>query len=426
MGTNASSCFRREGSRECCDLNTSFLGEDAFIRDNFYDCEEGDSSHDSLFKQPNQVALKLRKASVVKDYVTFTARKKLSTCSGRTKDSSPLAHRSSILAERLRVLRVEGVKASEWLNATLPEWTAKEFPELGDGPYWSKGFGNGLMVRNGPNYTKLRSKVASSSTMYEALSIDALKTDKKLESVIGNIIREDELPFLRSSEISIPDHGGGKALEWTPDCPLPRLLCINLMLPYETGVNPFGKDHGCSVIGFFQIKPETLHALQHPESAPPCVKLFQKFYEGPAGKPGGPLTDPDRCLERRVKSIPKKKDLQSGLFKAVAKCENPEDVNIPKSLTEYNGKPCLITKSGYIVKDPNGVWLEIGVDVRRFNLLARKCLSSFRNWLTQAKIHYGFWIQAIEDECMPEGLVCDLYCHHFNMMEDPVPFKPGS
>lgn len=422
MGTSISVCYRREDSRECCDLNTSFLGEDAFIRDNFYDCEEGDSSHDNLFKQPNQVSLKLRKASVVGDYVRFTAKKNFAVCSSRTKDGSPPSHRSSVFAERLEMLRERGVQDSAWLNATLPMWPGKDFPELGDGPYWGKGDGTGLMVRNGPNYTRHRSKIASSWSMYEALSIDSLRCDRKIESVIGNIISEDELPCLRSNE-GIPDYGGGKELQWKRGCALPRLLCINLMLPYETGVNPFGKDHGCSVIGFFQIKPETLHALQHPESAPPCVKLFQEFYEGPAGKPGGSLNDPDRCLDRRVKSVPKKKDLQSGLFKAVAQCENPQDVNIPKSLTEYNGKPCLITKSGYIVKDPNGVWLEIGVDVRRFNVFARTCLSSFRKWLPHAKIHYGFWIQAIEDECMPEGLLCDLYCHHFNMMDDPVPLK---
>jgi hypothetical protein len=256
--------------------------------------------------------------------------------------------------------------------------------------------------------------------MYEALSLDALKFDGNLDKVIGNLIREEDLPYATTNE-GIGDFGGGRPLEWTPGCPLPRLLCINLMLPYETGLNPWSKDHGCSVIGFFQITPQTLHFLRYPDKAPPCVKLFREFYEGPAGKPNGPSNNPDRSLDRRLKAGIKK-DHHSGLFKAVAKCENPEEVNIPEAFHSYNGKPCLITKSGYIVKDPNGVWLEIGVDVRRFNVMARKCLSSFRSVLPQAKIHYGFWIQSVDDDEMPEGLLCDVHCAGFNMHSDPAPF----
>mmetsp|Transcript_31614 Transcript_31614/g.98356 ORF Transcript_31614/g.98356 Transcript_31614/m.98356 type:complete len:168 (-) Transcript_31614:158-661(-) len=137
---------------------------------------------------------------------------------------------------------------------------------------------------------------------------------------------------------------------------------------------------------------------------------------GPAqGSPG----DPSRSLFSRVTKN-KKKDQQAGLFKAIAHCVNPKDVHVPDMFHTYNGKPVLIAKCGYVVKDPAGEWIEIGVDIRGFNVLARKMLCSFRGVLPRTKIHYGFTIQGVEDEELPEGLLCDMYMHGINIMQDPV------
>jgi len=115
-----------------------------------------------------------------------------------------------------------------------------------------------------------------------------------------------------------------------------------------------------------------------------------------------------------------RKDLQAGLFKAIAHCVNPEDVSVPNKFREYNGKPCLITKCGYVVKDPAGEWMEICIDVRGFNIMARTMLSSFRKVLPRTKIHYCFLVQGVEDDDMPEGLICDMYVHGIDMIDHPV------
>lgn len=431
--------YRPKG-RECCDLNSSFFGEDAFYRDNFYDCSEGDASQDHLFKDrpvgfaarvKEQVRLKFRKGSHLASYAKFAAKNGIATCapsesSRKLNDGSPLTRNGTCLsmgtcASMRSCLSIdsEAVKGTQWLGS-MPEWTGSSFPESGDGPYWQKGTGMGLMVRDGPNYKQNKKKTPSSWSMYEALSLDALKYHKRLENVIGNLVPVSELPRLRL-ETARPDLSGGSPLEWSKGCPLPRLICLNLMLPYDSGISPWAKDDGCSVVGFFQIRAETLHHLRDLENAPPCVKLFKEFFEGPAGSPSDTGVNPDRSLEARLRKGTKK-DEQDGLLKAVAFCENPQDANIPETFTQYNGKPCLITKSGYIVKDPNNEWLEIGVDVRRFNLLARKCLGSFRSMLPKSKIHYGFWIQGTDDGDLPEGLICDVYCHGFNMHTDPHPY----
>merc|ERR1711972_885359 len=165
--------------------------------------------------------------------------------------------------------------------------------------------------------------------------------------------------------------------------------------------------------------PETIKALRN-DNPDPCIKLLQDFCMGPAGMPGGSANDPNRGLDARVANGVKK-DRQAGLFKAVACCMNPEAVHVPDMFHTYNGKPCLIAKCGYIVKDPlRGEWLEIGIDVRGFNILARKMLCSFRHLLPQTKIHYGFMIQGVEDDELPEGLLCDMFVHGINMMDDPV------
>jgi len=391
--------------RECCDLNTSFFGEDAFYREAFFDCEEGDNSKDHLFfkSAKEQVRLKVHKAYAMGRIASAAFKEKITR---RSPASSAMVRSASKSVERLG--------GKNWLGKTIQPHK-KGNVDPGNLPAWLKGNATGLEVRQGPNYKRNKSKAESGSSMYEAISLDAIKFQEgKIENIISRLI--EELPR-NADRVGGPDRSGGQPLRWERGCPLPRIICINLMLPNDTGINPFAKDTGCSVVGLFHIKPETLQAVN--SAKPPAwVKLFKDFCEGPAGAPGN-LEDPNRCLDKRQnKGV--KKDQQSGLLKAVAYCENPTDVNIPQSLHRYNGKPCLITKSGYIVKDPNGEWLEMGVDVRRFNILARKSLSSFKDRLPQARIHYGFWIQASEDDEMPERMLCDVHCNHIDMVNDAV------
>lgn len=430
MGQTVSSlecCVRREDGGGCCDVNTSLFGEDAYYRDAFYDCDEGNRSHDRLFSVAREQArLKIRKGRVLAKYASFqvkqqasNASKELSVCIASSLKTNALCEEDRRLSWRDR--RIENVENPAWLGTTIPEWNGKEHPETGTGPYWCKGGrGTGLKVRCGPNYKKTGNKVECSSSMYETLSCDAIRSSVRIENVIGGYVKELPSPPDNYGE---SDRGGGRALQWTPDCPLPRVICINMMLPYETGLNPFKKDPGCSFIGFFHIKPETIHALRTKDS-PPSIKLLQDFCSGPAGQPNSSSGDPNRSLFSRVQKR-KKKDQQAGLFKAIAQCLNPSDVHVPDMFHTYNGKPVLIAKCGYIVKDPLGEWLEIGVDVRGFNVLARKMLCSFRGVLPRTKIHYGFLVQGVEDDELPEGLLCDMFMHGINITDDPVWVEPA-
>jgi len=405
-------CVLRDKGRNCCDIQgSSLFGEDAFYRDAFYDCEEGDRSDDVLFARAREQArLKMRKASMLSNYYAWELKQKanmqpvtsaLKLC-GQPRDGS----------KDTDCVRISSHKSASvsWLGTTIPQ--VPGIPEVLDGPCWSLGHGEDFKVRGGPNYRKTGHKVDSDSigAMYTALSCDAIKDKSKIENIITSLLngRIPQSP----SPTDGGEFAGGGSLQWTKSCPLPRVICINMMMPYST----FGRDPGCSFVGFFHITAETIKAVQG-DNPPPHVKLFKDFWEGPGGAPGASADDPNRSLNARVKAG--KKDQQAGLFKAIAKCVNPQDVSVPEKCHVYNGKPCLITKCGYITKDPAGEWMEIGIDVRGFNILARKMLGSFRHLLPKTKIHYGFLIQGIEDDEMPEGLLCDMYVHGINMLDDP-------
>jgi len=431
MGVSSSvldTCLIRDRSRSCCDLDQgSLFGEDAFYRDAFYDCEEGNRSHDAHFaKAREQAWLKMRKGSMLANYATFELKRKASVAPvadalkvcGQPRDALKNAEdlARTMVRSPSKLRDSDDSRLPWWIGNTIEEWTSTELPDTGAGPYWSKGKGQDLKVRCGPNYRKTGTKTDSNGAMYHALSCDAIKDMGKVENIIGGIMK-GKLPK-QPSNCGESECAGGNALQWSKDCPLPRVICINMMLPFSAGLFGGRGDGGCSFVGLFHITPETIKAMKSP-SPPPAVRLFKDFWDGPAGHPASDQKDPDRCLIKRV-NTKVKKDQQAGLFKAIAHCVNPEDVNVPDMFHTYNGKPCLITKCGYVIKDPNHEWLEIGIDVRGFNILARKMLCSFRQCLPQTKIHYGFLVQGIEDEDMPEALLCDMYVHGINMLVDPV------
>lgn len=429
MGVAASKeCFARR-DRQCCDLNDSIFGEDAFYRDAardcFFDCNEGNPENDKTFSSMReQATLKMRKGSVFATYASFEIQRRTSRASLEFKQclAAPRPfddenEEPPTLTRRTTSTRVVPDGRSAWLGSTVPEWKQAEMPLTGDGPYWSKGNGLGLKMRSGPDYMRQGNKIESSKSLYEALSVDTIKASTKITSIVGSLVDPSALPEPPASHCE-SDRSGGGSPRWTAGCPLPRVICLHCMMPYESGIIPWKADPGCSFVVMLHIKPETIQALRS-DSLDPFVKLFKDFCDGPAGVPGGDVLDPNRSLAARMQDG-KKKDQQSGLFKIMAYCMNPHDVHVPDMFHTYNGKPCLITKCGYVVKDPAGEWMEIGFDVRGFNVLARKMLSSFRSMLPKTKIHYGCIIQGTEDDELPEGLLCDMSIFGCNMEEDPL------
>lgn len=400
MGQSASAmmpcCVRREGDPGLCSRPTSYIGDDAF----FFECDEGDSRHDALFRKPTS----LKKGAVLAHYAKWNCAKRSCAAPRQKMPTMPSRH-----------TRKDAI--SDWLGKTVPEWTGLGTPPKDSGPFWSRGTGTGLRVRAGPDFFKTGLKCETNGSLYECVSLDIVTATNKIEDIFSRNLAQ---PPIDTSSVSESDRSGGDRLQWRPGCPFPRILLVNVQLPSRAGPTLYGEhpkeDSGCSVVAVFRIRPETLQMLERLDEAPPHLHLCKSFLEGQCGDPGSDAKDAKRSLFSR-RNLSVKATKNSGLFKAVALGENPEEVNIPKWMEKYNGKPCLITKSGSIVRHPSGEWIEIGVDVRRFSTLARNMLVNFRSFLPKARVHVAFLIQGVANEELPEGLLADVHFHYTNLFE---------
>lgn len=304
-----------------------------------------------------------------------------------------------LLSELTSDVTLVASTSNSWLGCTLPMADGAADIQMGQ-PSWAKGNGLGFQLRCGPNYGRSPQKCPSDGSLYECVTVDMVTSDQKVDGVLERLV---SVPHSTSS--------------WSRGCPLPRFICVNTQLPYGPGSTMRSSGSGSNVISIFQIKDETLRALCEPEKQSAGFRNFLRFCQEPMGTPDA-VDDPARSLNSRRN--PKKRAMNdSGLFKAVAVAENWDAVGLPDSLRAFNGKPVLISKSGTIVKDPEGEWVEITVDLGQFALLARSSLWLFRELLPRAQLHIGFLIQGMEDDELPEGLIGDVRLHHVDMMAHP-------
>lgn len=280
---------------------------------------------------------------------------------------------------------------------TMRKWAFDQGRPPRTHAFWTPGDGLGLDMRVGPDHRRRRVKEASCGHLYECISVDVIRGDEKLDAILGHVM---DVP---------PHHSSGDgALGWSSGCPLPRVICVNVQLPYR-GMNPFGAhDAGCSIVSLFHITSETVHKIEEPiANQAPSLRLFRAFWEGEGGR-----------LDNRLRRD-QKATYTGGVFKAVALCSNLQECihGMPggESFESFNGKPALITKSGNLIKDPHGEWMEVSVDVRLFATTARVLLSSARDRVACASIHVGFLIQGISDDELPEGLIGDAVIHNVHI-----------
>mmetsp|Transcript_48044 Transcript_48044/g.112263 ORF Transcript_48044/g.112263 Transcript_48044/m.112263 type:complete len:427 (+) Transcript_48044:72-1352(+) len=397
----------------------SCCGSDAFYRDTFLEEATGEESISNFAWE--QAKLKSLKGLVFLDYTKFSAAQAASAFTRRLSGALP-EPAPSLLKDALSPLSEEEgspfsrtfsdwTRSSDWLGKTMREFKKDGLPP-NSGAHWKKGDGANLEVRCGTDYKNNRQHMKTPpGHLYATLTVDAIRSSVPLNSIIGSVVTS--LPPLSPKS------------DWSPSCPLPRVLCINVMLPHYNPKNPWAKEEGgCSYVGFFEVTNETVAQAGSP-SEPPCVRMFREFCQGPGGPPGCPLDHPDRTAYRR-RDPTKRKDMDPGLLRAAGWCLNQAELGVPEFLHQFNGKSFVIADSGYVVKDPKGEWLEVGFDVRKFPFLFVDVLYNFRDFIPGAKCHYGFTVQAVDDEDLPEGIICDVYMSGINIIDDPWEVDPPS
>lgn len=382
----------------------------------FESCDGEQEEYDAVF---DQARLKAKKGKIMCFY--FVPEGCL-TCwrgilalvrpgSGSTKTAEeptgPLGTETTSSVQEPFMSAALGDDVPDWLGSTLPKRALGEGQGLG----WSPGSGTGVEVRCLPRPRKHDALLSLKfGSMYECVSCDAITSDSPITDIMGRLVKIRHVPKMPS------------AIAWTDACPLPRVICMNVMLPY-TGKSD---DPGCSYVCLYHIRPEVLSMLQT-GNVEPSIAHFQKFCKGPAGEPSNARVETDvestRSLSYRRNPDVNPND-DCGLVKVIGFCENVNGMGLwmhqRTLLSQFNGKPVTITKSGYIVKqkpDTPGEWLEIGVDVKGpyFNSMLRHGLVNNREALQKAESHICLTIQATEDDQLPEGLVLDVLLHGISL-----------
>ncbi|CAK9090789.1 Hypothetical protein (Fragment) [Durusdinium trenchii] len=162
---------------------------------------------------------------------------------------------------------------------------------------------------------------------------------------------------------------------------LPKVIVIHFQLPFQPGpiYGSHPEDSGCSVLILFQLKEPVVES--------PAVLLLQRFVA-------------DAHPKREGFGV-------SGALKVVGLLENLDDLNIPSAVRpvvrRFNGKPVLIEKESRHYR--YGDALEITVDVRGFNPVARQLLYQLRGQLPKSIMQLGILVQGVEEFELPEGFL---------------------
>lgn len=210
-------------------------------------------------------------------------------------------------------------------------------------------------------YMKTRQKLRTDETFYSCVGVEVLQAPCRLYSCMQG------LGMQRFA------HGST----------LPKTLLVHFLLPFQPGPiygsHP-ADDPGCSVVIFFKLKEPVL--------ASPALGLLQRFLEAEHPKSEGFAI--------------------SGCLKVVGLLENLDELNIPAAarpmVRKFNGKPVLIEKESRHLHF-HGDILEITVDVRGFNPIARQLLCRLRGQLPKSVMQLGILVQGVEDIELPEGFL---------------------
>eukprot|EP00898_Chlorokybus_atmophyticus_P000934 jgi/Chlat1/1841/Chrsp14S08698 len=227
----------------------------------------------------------------------------------------------------------------------------------------------------GPKYFKDKKKQPSEQPVYQLLAADALKSPSKLYHITQHFELAQPSPMVARNPAGLPPY-----------------LVVNVQLPDYSPPLWAGEDaDGPSIqlVFFFALRAEF---VAKPTDA--TLKLLQRFVQDhqephTRGLFGGGV---DKFRER---------------LKLLARIANPPEVEMSaaerKLVTSYNGKPVL-TRPQHTFHQGD-TYLEVDLDVHRFNYLARRGLETFKTRFEQMVLDIGFVLQGNAHDELPEQLL---------------------
>ena len=122
------------------------------------------------------------------------------------------------------------------------------------------------------------------------------------------------------------------------------------------------------IILYFKLTPEALNELKNISKASPAIRLFQSWCK--------------HSLD----------DMKwRGRFKLICKCLNLDDFGIPAAISQYNGKPILIRKTGTVTR--NSEYIQMRIDIFKFDIFAKKSINLLISRMKDMLLEVGFVIE---------------------------------
>jgi len=244
---------------------------------------------------------------------------------------------------------------------------------------WSDGDAAQFRVRS-LLYMKTKKKENSLPAFYEQIGMDLFQNtfdeSTKIEHIAAHVdFRESNLK------------------EYTPDCPLPRLLVFNVQVPVKAP-RWVGKsdDPGVSLVLYYELKRSAFEEAMNLENASSAMKLVARFFHESQ-------TNDD--IRRR--------------FKIIGLVHNFVDVKFPSMLQNYNGRPAIVFKTGEHFSNPEEEYYEIDINVHDFGVMARRGLSLVMEKVPQMQLQCGFIVQGESEEELPERILASTNVHWLDL-----------
>jgi len=246
---------------------------------------------------------------------------------------------------------------------------------------WRDGDAGIFRLRCGPNYCRFGRKAPSAPALYRCFGFDVVQATTQISCATAGLSSAALRALANSSSAPSRD---------LQHMELPRIIVVNFQVPFEVGAILGGhpsSDHGCSVLIYFRLQAPSTHTST--ASSPGARLLARYLHEG----------DHPRCEGTYV----------SGCLKAVGIIEETEALDMPAVLRpivrRFNGKPVLVERETRRHDEVLSGVVELAVDIRGFNPLARSMLRRLRGQLSHVAVQVGLLIQGCENEELPEQLL---------------------
>ncbi|EWM28001.1 protein of unknown function DUF1336 [Nannochloropsis gaditana] len=255
---------------------------------------------------------------------------------------------------------------------------------------WGHTSASSFRVRS-RHYKRAKKKEPSLEAFYKLVSFDLIKASVGCVNHVGRLMDLEKVRPARS----FPG--------------LPPLFIVNTQLPdgEPAMFNASDNGPGRSAIFVFALKESTVDMLEAHADSPSAAVRERK---GKDHREAFSVPPALQLLQEYFRRAPHDPDVR-GRLKVIASCANMDALHLPSFISNYNGKPVLITKSGRLhqgISSSNGedlLYIEMDICVHRFAYVARKGFRYLQKRFSKMILDIAFLVEGREEDELPEQIL---------------------